>query len=65
MTEAQDSLPNSHAEPGSQDSALDETCRSVPGADGGFVMDKSGELGMHLLPSRPPAPQGRRSLFRR
>ncbi len=69
MTEAQNSLPNSHAEPGSQDTTLDQTCRSVAGTDGesygGFVVDKSGELGAHLLLSRPPAPQGRRSLFRR
>jgi hypothetical protein len=63
MTEVRNSLPKSHAEPGSQDPSLDQTCRSVSGTDGdpygGFAMDNSGELGMQSLLSRPPAPQGR------
>lgn len=68
MTEAQNGLPKSRAEPGAQDPALDDGL-SVAGADGeshgGFSIDTSGELGSNLLLSRSVAPQGRKSLFRR
>lgn len=74
MSETQNSLPASHAEPGSAEpgspeSAPDHASGLVAGADGEpcgeFGMDNGADLGGHTLLCRPPAPQGRRSLFRR
>ncbi len=69
MSEAQNNLPASHVEAGSRDSVLDHSSGLPAGADGHsrgeFAIGKGGELGGHTLLSRLPAPQGRRSLFRR
>jgi hypothetical protein len=60
-------LSASDAEPAAADSVSDDA--SGPGADhkgcGEFGMDDGADLGGHTLLSRPPTPQGRRSLFRR
>ena len=69
MSKAQNSLPASNAEPTSPESAPDHPYGLVARADGDpcgeFGMDNDADLGGHTLLSRPPAPQGRRSLFRR
>ena len=70
MRDIQNSLPVSHATPGSLDSAMNDTSGRVAEADGNscskFVTDQRGELGGNGgLLTRPTAPQGRRSLFRR
>lgn len=68
MSEVQNSLPSSD-ESASPESTPDHASGLVAGADGEncgkFRMDNGADLGGHTLLSRPPAPQGRRSLFRR
>ena len=69
MSETQNSLPSSHSEAGSRDCTMNDTSELVEGVGGKpcseFGIDEGGELGGHTLLSRPSAPQGRRSLFRR
>jgi hypothetical protein len=69
MTKAQNSLSASRAEPGFPESAPDDASGPVTGADGADCgdsgMDNGADLGGRTFLSRPPAPQGRRSLFRR
>ena len=68
MSNAQDNLTASHAEPGSPGSSPDPDSGPVTVAHAeawaAHVMDNGADLGGHTLLSRPPAPQGRRSLFR-
>ncbi len=68
MSEAQNSLSASDAESASPECTPDRAYGLV-GADGEgcseFGMDNGADLGGHTLLCRPPAPQGRRSLFRR
>ncbi len=69
VREAQNSLQAIGAEPASRESIDDRPSDLMMVADG----DHRGEFGMdngaapsgHTWLSRPPAPQGRRSLFRR
>jgi hypothetical protein len=67
MSEAQDGRPASHAGPA--EPAPDYASGMVKVADGEhcgeFQMDNGADLGGRALLSRPSAPQGRRSLFRR
>lgn len=69
MSETQNSLPASRAEPESLDSAMNALSGQLAGAAGDscdeFGIDQSNKLGAHRLLSPPIAPQGRRSLFRR
>jgi hypothetical protein len=69
MSNAQNGLPASDAVPASAESAPDDASGLGAGADGEaggeFGMDDGADLGGHTLLSRPAAPQGRRSLFRR
>lgn len=69
MSETQNSVISSQSEAGSRDRTMNDTSGRVEGAGGKprgeFEIDEGGELGGHTLLSRPPAPQGRRSLFRR
>ncbi len=69
MSDAQDDFPVGNAAPTSRGSAPAETIGSVATADG----ERCSQFGMgydvgsdpYTLLSRAPAPQGRRSLFRR
>ena len=65
MSHAQDSLSASHADPASSDSA--STLVAGPDREpcGESGMNDGADSGGHTLLSRAPAPQGRRSLFRR
>ncbi len=69
MSQAQNGLSASNAKPASPESVPDHAYGLVARADGepcgGFGKDDDADLGGHTLLSRPPAPQGRRSLFRR
>jgi hypothetical protein len=66
MSETQNSPPSSDAGPASADRACDGSSVPAGSADGeAFGMDEGSDLGGHTLLSRPPAPRGRRSLFRR
>jgi hypothetical protein len=65
MTEAQTSLQDSHA----AESTPGYASGLAAGTDGENCsesgIDNGPELAGHTLLARPPAPQGRRSLFRR
>ncbi len=69
MSDAQNSLPAGNAEPGSPESEPDHAYGLMGTPNGEnrseFRMDNGTDLGGHTLLSRAPAPQGRRSLFRR
>ena len=69
MSEAQNRISASDAEPESGELTPDyasELMAAADGAPGGeFGSDKVGDLGGHTLLSRRSSPQGRRSLFRR
>ncbi len=69
MSEAENSLPDSHAEAGSLQPTPVETSGLETGQDGGpcgeSELGNGADLGGHTLLSRPHGPQGRRSLFRR
>lgn len=69
MSTAQISLPASHAVPASPDPVPDYNSDAVAIAHGKAwnepETDDGAGSGGHTLLSRPPAPQGRRSLFRR
>ncbi len=69
MTEAQTFLSDSQAEAGSLDATPDNPPGLVSGvygeSCGGSGIENGADLGGRTLLSRAPAPQGRRSLFRR
>ncbi len=69
MGKAQISLPASDAEPISPEPVPDHPSGLAAVANGEvcgeFEIDNAADLGGHTLLSRAPAPQGRRSLFRR
>ena len=69
MSTAQIDQPAYHAEPTFPEPAPEGPSGSVAVANGEpcveFGMDNCADLGGHTLLARPPAPQGRRSLFRR
>jgi hypothetical protein len=64
MSNGQNCLPASHAEPGSLKSDDISEARVYGENCGEAGIDDSADLGGHTLLSRPSAP-GRRSLFRR
>ena len=69
MTDAQKSLPSADAEPWFPESQLNRATGQMGMAAGEnrteLRMVDGADLGGHTLLSRAPAPQGRRSLFRR
>ncbi len=69
MSKAQNSPSASEVEPTSAEPGTDYGSGLLAGADGDhrgeFRMDDGADLGGYMLLSRTPAPQGRRSLFRR
>ncbi len=69
MNQSQNGRPASNAEPTSPESAPDHVYGLVTRAgdepSGEFGMDNDAGSGGHTLLSRPPLPQGRKSLFRR
>ena len=69
MSEAQEDPPANQTGPGSHMLGPDPTSAPASGAHGEpsleYGTDNSGDLGGHTSLSRPAAPQGRRSLFRR
>ncbi len=66
MSKAQNSLPATHAEPGSVESEHATGLVSVGyGENCELGMDNIAALGKPSSLSHSPAPQGRRSLFRR
>lgn len=69
MNTPRDSLPASDAERVPSSSMPEHSFGPVASADRAvcaeFGRGDGAELGGHTLLSRPPAPQGRRSLFRR
>jgi len=69
MSDAQNSLSGTDAEPGSPESER-ENASGLMGMQNGenrteLRMEDGADLGGHTLLSRPAAHQGRRSLFRR
>jgi hypothetical protein len=69
MSEIQNSLTANNAEPTSAKSTPNDAYGLAAAADSErreeLGMDNEADLGGHTLLSRPQAPQGRRSLFRR
>jgi hypothetical protein len=69
MTDAPNGLPSGHAEPWFPESQLNVATGQMGMAAGEnrneLRMEDGVDLGGHTLLSRPSAPQGRRSLFRR
>ncbi len=69
MSKAQHGLTASEAEPTAREPVPDHLSRPVAVARGEAYgelgTDNGSGLGGHTLLSHPPAPQGRRSLFRR
>jgi hypothetical protein len=69
MSDAQNSLSGTDAEPGSPESERDHASglMGMPNGENRteLQMEDGADLGGHTLLSRPSAQQGRRSLFRR
>jgi hypothetical protein len=65
MSLSQKTLSSSDAAPGTGDAAPDHDAGQAAWADGVLGTDEAGAPCGHRPLSSPPAPQGRRSLFRR